>query len=101
VNRLISNATAFVFGLIFAAVLFLAALPKAHGAEPAQQIMVVIGYQKGEPQGAEVVGFALNLSACQQGLVTAMTVMKPKPGISLVAMCTPLPPAPKDPQHES
>lgn len=101
-TRLIRNLTGFTFGLVFAAMLFLCALPRAHSATPKDpQMMVIVGYEDGEARGAEVVGFADTLEACEQGVQIAMGEMKPKKGVRLAAMCTPVPPAPVDPQHQS
>jgi len=95
VNRVIYALTAFMFGLIFAAMLFLCALPKAHGAEPAQTyIGVIVAYQDGDVVAAQAMGHAATQNDCMKGMQIAMAQLTPKPGVTLVALCTPAPPPP-------
>jgi len=99
VNRLISNLTAFVFGLIFAAMLFLCALPKAHGADaPQTWIGIVVVYQDGKVVNSESIGFASNQQDCIRGVSSIMPLIAAKnPGFGLAALCTTAPPAPAMP----
>jgi hypothetical protein len=96
-NRIISNLTAFMFGLIFAAMLAIASLPRAHGAEPAAQtyIGVIVAYdENGQVVAAQAMGHAGSQSDCMKGIQAAMLELQPKPGITLAALCTAAPPAP-------
>ena len=97
--RLISNLTAFVFGLIFAAMLFLAALPRAHGADmPQTWIGIVVFYQAGKVVNSESIGFASNQNDCVRGVMSIMPLVATKnPGFGLMALCTVAPPAPEAP----
>jgi hypothetical protein len=100
VNRIISNLTAFVFGLIFAAMLFLAALPKAHGAEPVAQtwIGIIVFYQDGKVVNSESIGYAANQQNCIQGVMSILPIVAAKNvGFGLSALCTVAPPAPPTP----
>lgn len=94
-SRLISNATAFVFGLIFAAMLFLAALPRAHGADMQTWIGIIVFYQDGKVVNSESIGYASNQGDCIKGVTQVLPLVAAKnPGFGLSALCTTAPPAP-------
>jgi hypothetical protein len=60
------------------------------------QMGIVVAYQGGKAVAAKAVGFADNLDDCQKGLQEFLTTVDPVPGVVLVPVCTPLPPAPAE-----
>lgn len=98
--RLLRAFTGFMFGIAIAIFAGLAMLPRAHGAEPdVPQLVMVVGYQDGKPIGGQVLGFADSLAGCERGLQQMIPELKAKPGVTLVMICTPLPPAPTAIEH--
>ena len=98
--QIVRNMAGFLFGLALAIFAGLAMLPRAHSAEPdVPQLVMVIGYQDGKAIGGQVLGFADSLEGCERGLAQMIPELKAHPGVTLVAVCTPLPPAPKPVEH--
>jgi hypothetical protein len=99
--RVIRGMTGFLFGFAIAILGALAMLPRAHGAETeTPQLVIVVGYKDGHALGGQVLGIADSLSDCEMGLAQLIPTMHPKAGVSLVAVCTPLPPAPAVVHHQ-
>jgi hypothetical protein len=100
---MIKRLIGFMFGFVIAICAGLTMLPKAHGAEPdVVQIVMVVGYQDGHAIGAQAIGFADSLSDCETGLAQMLPELTAhaKPGVTLVAVCTPAPPAPATVHHQ-
>lgn len=65
-----------------------------------QQLVIVVGYENGKAVGGQVLGISDSLEGCQKGLEQALPELKAKPGVTIAAVCTPLPPAPPAAQHQ-
>lgn len=103
------NATPF-FRIFISAIMIVCALLVAYmcthpagAAEPTvkdvPQLVIVVGYQDGKAIGGQVVGIADSLAGCQKGLEQMLPTLQSKPGVTLAAVCTPLPPAPAAVAH--
>jgi hypothetical protein len=99
-TRLIRNLTGLAYGLIFVALLAIW-VETARSDTPKTYIGIIVAYQKGEVVASESIGYAATQGDCMRGVQAAMTEVQPKPGVTLAAVCTPAPPAPADPQHQS
>jgi hypothetical protein len=98
--RIIRNLTGLLYGLILVALLAMWVI-SARGAEPVTYIGIIVAYQKGAVVASESIGYAATQGDCMRGVQAAMADVQPKPGVMLAAVCTPAPPAPADPQHQS
>lgn len=97
---MIKRMIGFMFGFVIAISAGIIMLP-ARSAEPdVPQLVIVVGYQDGKPLGGQVLGTADNLSDCEKGLTQVIPELHAKPGVTLVAVCTPLPPAPTAVHHQ-
>jgi hypothetical protein len=92
VNIFTPNFKAFLVLLVMAAVLGIASVYAAEAGAP--QMLVIVAYANGEPVAAQAVGFAPSLTACQAALEAELGEIQPKPGVTLAAVCTPIPPVP-------
>jgi hypothetical protein len=55
---------------------------------------MIVTYQNGKAVEAQAIAFAENLSDCEKGLSQVLARQPTKDGVSYVAVCTPVPPAP-------
>jgi hypothetical protein len=69
--RSIANVTGFAFGLVIAALLFLAMLPRAHaedGLKVPDYMAVLFAVKDNTIIGAKIIGLADTLEGCEHGI---------------------------------